>query len=79
MPQEERPWERGGTWIGKVFTVADEFSRKAVENIVTHSDYQATLLHLFGPNHEKLVFTRNLQEASLVDKQPARIVTGILA
>lgn len=69
----------GGIKAGHVYGKTDEFGLKAVENVVTHSDYHATLLHLFGLNHEKLVFTRNLQEASLVDKQPAKIVTEILA
>jgi hypothetical protein len=69
----------GGVKAGYVHGKTDEFGHKAVENIVTHNDYQATLLHLFGLDHEKLVFTRNLQPASLVDKQPARIVTEILA
>lgn len=69
----------GGIRAGHVHGKTDDFGHNAVENVVTHNDYQATLLHLFGLNHEKLVFTRNLQEASLVDKQPARIVTEILA
>ena len=69
----------GGVKSGYVHGKTDEFGHKAVENIVTHNDYQATLLHLFGLDHEKLVFTRNLQPASLVDQQPARIVTEILA
>lgn len=69
----------GGIKGGHIHGKTDEFGHKAVENVVIHSDYHATLLHLFGLNHEKLVFLRNLQEASLVDKQPARIVTEILA
>ncbi len=69
----------GGIKGGYIHGKTDEFGHKAIENVVTHSDYHATLLHLFGLNHEKLVFTRNLQEASLVDKQPAKIVTEILA
>ncbi len=69
----------GGIKGGYIHGKTDEFGHKAIENVVTHSDYHATLLHLFGLSHEKLVFTRNLQEASLVDKQPAKIVTEILA
>jgi len=69
----------GGIKRGHVHGKTDEFGHKAIENVVTHSDYHATLLQLFGLNHEKLVFTRNLQEASLVDKQPARVVSEILA
>ncbi len=69
----------GGIKAGYIHGKTDEFGHKAVENVVTHSDYHATLLHLFGLDHDKLVFTRNLQEASLVDKQPAKIVPEILA
>lgn len=66
---------RGGTAYGKT----DEFGHHAVENVVTHSDYHATLLHLFGLDHQRLVYKRNNREQSLVDKQPARVVTEILA
>jgi hypothetical protein len=66
---------RGGMAYGKT----DEFGHHAVENVVTHSNYHATLLHLFGLNHERLTFKRNNREQSLVDKQPARVVTEILA
>lgn len=69
----------GGIKAGHIHGKTDEFGHKAIENVVTHNDYQATLLRLFGLDHEKLVFTRNLQDASLVDKQPAKIVTEILA
>ncbi|MFM2094963.1 MAG: hypothetical protein RIS70_2087, partial [Planctomycetota bacterium] len=43
------------------------------------SDYHATLLHLFGLDYQKLVFQRNLQEVSLVDKQPCNIMHSLLA
>lgn len=69
----------GGFKAGYIHGKTDEFGHKAIENIVTHNDYQATLLHLFGLDHEKLVFVRNLQQASLVDNQPAKIVTELLA
>lgn len=69
----------GGVKAGHIHGATDEFGHKAIENVVTHNDYQATLFHLFGLDHEKLVFMRNLQEASLVDKQPAKIVTEILS
>ncbi len=69
----------GGVRGGCVYGQTDEFGHKAVDNVVTHSDYHATLLHLFGLDHEKLVYRRNNQEQSLVDKQPCRIVREILA
>ena len=42
-------------------------------------DFQATLLHLFGIDHER--FTVNLQglDAKLTGVEPARVVTEILA
>ncbi len=69
----------GGVRGGCVYGQTDEFGHKAVENVVTHSDYHATLLHLFGFEHDRLIYRRNNQEQSLVDKQPCRIVGEILA
>jgi len=45
---------------------------------VTHSDYHATLLHLFGLDPQRLTFPRNQQELSLIENQPARVVTEII-
>lgn len=73
-------WMAGGGFKGGcVYGQTDEFGHHAVENIVTHSDYHATLLHLFGLDPEKLTYLRNRQEVSLIDKQPAKIVHDILA
>ena len=46
---------------------------------MTHYDYHATLLHLFGLDHKTLVFKRPNGDGSLVDGQPARVVQGLLA
>ena len=69
----------GGFKRGFVFGETDEFGNKAVKDIVTHHDYHATLLHLFGLDHEKLTFTRNNMEVSLTDGQGGRVVKEILA
>ena len=69
----------GGVKGGLAYGVTDEFGHKAVENVVNHFDYHATLLHLFGLDHEGLVYLRNNQAQSLVDKQECRIVREILA
>lgn len=69
----------GGIKGGMVYGATDEFGHKAVSDVVTHNDYHATLFHLFGLDQSKVVFTRNQQEMSLVDKQPCRIVKEILA
>ena len=38
----------GGIKGGYVHGATDEFGHKAVEDVVNHYDYHATLLHLFG-------------------------------
>ncbi len=69
----------GGIKGGYVHGATDEVGHKAVENVVTHSDYHATLLHLFGLDHQELTFKRPNGDVSLVDGQPARVVEEILA
>lgn len=69
----------GGFKAGGTYGATDEFGHKAVENVVNHYDYHATLLHLFGLDPEQLVYLRSGQEQSLLDGQPGRIVREILA
>jgi hypothetical protein len=69
----------GGFKAGHVHGATDEVGHKAAEGRVTHSDYHATLLHLFGLDHQKLAFRRPNGDASLVDGQPARVVIELLA
>lgn len=66
---------RGGCVHGKT----DDFGHHAIENIVTHNDYHATLLHLFGLDPEQLVYLRNGQEQGLIDNQECRVVHEILS
>jgi len=52
-------WLAGGGFKGGLaYGATDEFGHKAVENIVNHFDYHATLLHLFGLDPQKLTFLR---------------------
>jgi hypothetical protein len=69
----------GGFKPGMTFGSTDDFGHHAVQNIVNHYDYQATLLHLFGLDHRRLMYMRNGQEMTLTDGQPARVVREILA
>ena len=57
----------------------DEFGHKAAENVVTPNDYQATLLHLLGLDHDKLVYHHGGKAQKLTDGRPARVVKEILA
>ena len=56
----------------------DEFGHRAVENVTTPNDYQATLLHLFGIDHSQLVYAYNGQQQYLTNSRPARIVNEII-
>ena len=69
----------GGFRAGGTYGETDEFGHHAVENVVNHFDYHATLMHLFGIDPEELVYLRNGREQSLLDGQPGKVVEGLLA
>ena len=73
-------WVAGGGFKGGcVHGATDEWGHRAVEGIVHHTDYLATLLDRFGLDHARLTYKRNGTELSLTDGQPARVVGEILA
>ncbi len=69
----------GGIRGGYVHGATDEFGHKAIEDPVSHNDYHATLLHLFGLDPKRLSYARNGQEQSLLDNQAGNVVQKILA
>jgi hypothetical protein len=72
-------WVAGGGFRGGMtYGETDEFGHKAVVNPVSPNDYHATLLHLFGLDHRKLVYHHNGREERLTDTQPCRVVKEIL-
>ncbi len=68
----------GGIKGGYVHGMTDDFGHHAVTDVVHHYDYHATLLHLFGLDHQRLVYARNNQELTLTDNQNARVVRALL-
>ena len=68
----------GGIRAGYVHGNTDEFGHRAVENVVSHTDYHTTLLHLFGLDPAKLHFRRPNGEASLTDGKSAKVVRELL-
>ncbi len=73
-------WVAGGGFkAGHVHGKTDEWGHKAVEDIVNHYDYHATLMHLFGLKHDELTFEYAKREQTLTDNQPAKVVEGLLA
>ncbi len=69
----------GGMKAGCVHGETDEFGHKAVKDIVHHYDWHATLLHLFGMDHEKLTYLRNGVEMKLTDNQGGQVIKKLLA
>jgi hypothetical protein len=68
----------GGVKGGCIHGETDELGHKAARDVVTHHDYHATLMHLFGLDGPQLSFTRPTGVGSLLDGQPGRVVHEIL-
>lgn len=73
-------WMAGGGFRpGTVYGATDEVGHRAVENVVTPNDYQATLLHLFGLNWQDLIFHHGGQSRIVTAGREAKVVNEILA
>ncbi len=72
-------WVAGGGFRCGTYGATDEFGLHAVENIVNHFDYHATLLHLFGLEAEHLSYQQNGREQTLIDGQSAKVIEGLLS
>ena len=68
----------GGIKGGMTYGQTDEFGHRAVENVVTPNDYQATLLRLFGLDHRNLAYFHNGQQQIITAGRKARVVSEIL-
>ncbi len=69
----------GGIKGGMAYGKTDEFGHRAVENVVTPNDFQATIMHLFGLQHDQVLFPHNSQLQMITARRSARVVTDILA
>ena len=69
----------GGIKGGITYGATDEFGHRAAVDPVGPNDYQATLLHLFGLDHQRLAYQYNGQEQKLTDNRPCRVVSELLA
>jgi hypothetical protein len=68
----------GGLRAGTSYGQTDEIGWKAVDNPVTWNDFHATILHLFGIEHEQLTFYHNGIQRRLTNVA-GDVVTGILS
>ena len=72
-------WMAGGGVKGGIsYGNTDELGYNSVENIVHVHDFHATMLHLFGINHEKLVYRFQGRDFRLTDVH-GHVVREILA
>lgn len=69
----------GGVRGGMILGATDDFGHKAVVDPVSHHDYHATLLHLFGLAPQQVVYRQGAQERTLMAEEDGRVVQEILA
>jgi hypothetical protein len=60
------------------YGATDEVGHRAVTDVVTPNDFQATALHLFGLDHTRLVYHASGRPQRLTNGRPARVVREIL-
>ena len=68
----------GGIKPGMVHGATDDFGHRAIENVVTPNDYQATLMHLFGLKWDELLFNHAGREEIITAGRKATVVKEIL-
>jgi hypothetical protein len=68
----------GGVKAGTVHGKTDEFGLYGIENRVHVHDFHATILHLLGFDHEKLIYRHNGKDERLTDVS-GRVVSEIVA
>ena len=69
----------GGIRGGYVHGKTDEFAHHAVEDIVTHHDYLATVLHLFGLDPTAMKYRSGARDLSLLTSDQAKVVKQLLS
>ena len=69
----------GGVRPGLVYGETDEFSYNIVRDPVHVSDWHATLMHLFGIQHDRFTHKHQGLDQRLTGVEEARVVKGILA
>jgi arylsulfatase A-like enzyme len=73
-------WMAGGGIQGGVsYGETDDFSYNVVENPVHVNDFNATILHLMGIDHERFTFKFQGLDQRLTGVEPQRVVREILA
>jgi Protein of unknown function (DUF1501) len=69
----------GGVRTGITYGETDEYSYNVVKDPVTVRDFNATILHCLGLDHNKMTYKFQGLEQKLTGPQPASVVQGLLA
>jgi hypothetical protein len=69
----------GGVKGGHIHGATDDFGLHAVQDVVRHTDYLSTVMHLFGLDAKKLTYKRNGRNETILDGQDGAVLKGILA
>ncbi len=69
----------GGIKGGHVHGATDEFGLAAQDKVVHHHDYLATVMHLFGMDAEKLIYTRGIRNETRLGGALGNVVREVLA
>ncbi len=69
----------GGIRGGMTYGETDEVGHRAEVDKVSPNDYQATLMHLFGMDHQKVIYHHNGVDQLLTNNQQCRVIKEILA
>jgi hypothetical protein len=69
----------GGAKPGIVWGETDEFSYNITRDPVHVRDFQATILHLFGVDHERFTFKHQGLDQRLTGVEKANVIRGLMA
>jgi hypothetical protein len=69
----------GGTRAGIVYGETDDFSYNVVKDPVPVRDFNATILHCLGIDHNRLTYKFQGLDQKLTGTTPASVVQGLLA
>src|SRR5687768_1934645 len=69
----------GGSRPGTIYGETDDFSYNIVRDPVHIRDFHATVLHLLGFEHERLIFRHQGLDAKLTGVEPAHVIKALLA
>jgi hypothetical protein len=68
----------GGAKGGTIYGETDDFSYNIVKDPIHIRDFHATILHLMGFDHERLVFKHQGLDQKLTGVEPARIIPELI-